>query len=457
MRWEKLCCILCLAPAMVLAKAGINVYVNNNCHEPLAFIQEDTDSAKIDKQVTVAPYQVQLLNYVSTGYWFDTEVEKNIIIKDKSQQQIGHLKFRLENNWDNNQYQLKAIEGVIQVDNQVKSWHNWYGTPNITIMTCPIDVDFSQSPIFANASRVLIFGDSLSDKGTLFEYTQGIIPDDKHYYNGMFSNGDVWSWRLKNALKQDGISLSNYAIGGATAVLNPDLEHLPYSLDEEVNMFFTNAKLKNWQDFSRFPAIIWIGANDYLTEPANLSKQSIEYLTDHVVASIKANTIKLLDKGVSKFVFIGLPDLSKVPESVDDLHNTKITKALSQLHNQKLKQMVAELKSKYKGKTFIFIDITPLFKQMLENTELFNKDYHLNIHDVNNSCWQGGYTMENQQAYNTTLPRTADIKAALLVKEQGKLCSNPQNYLFWDRVHPTRQVQKIIYQVLITKLGAVIK
>ncbi|MBK2124603.1 SGNH/GDSL hydrolase family protein [Fangia hongkongensis] len=449
---------LLAAPVIVSAKAGMNIYVENHCAYPVKFTQTKDHYSDPTQNVELAAYQSALFNYISTGYLTDTHIVRGMVATADGQE-LGKLLFSLDNGWTSNDYKLESKMGNIAVDNLSKSWHNWYGTPNITVSTCQDVLDIQNASLFDDVTRVLVFGDSLSDKGTLFEYTQGVVPDDKHYYNGMFSNGNVWTWHLKNALRSYGISLSNYAVGGATAVLNPDLEHLPYSLSSEVSTFNTNAALKNWQDYNHFLAFIWIGANDYLTEPQLMNEQSMIDLTNKVKASIKENITKLIKKGINKFVIMNLPDLSKTPESQYDNQNTATTARLTELHNQKLKALVDELRGDYPDKRFEFVDIENLFNDLLSNPQKYNDEYHLNLSILDNSCWHGSYfaaeaNMSTNQLLNSTLPRTGDLQAVLKVRSGGQMCTDSERYIFWDRVHPTKQIHAVLYEYLLKELGA---
>ncbi|MCP3964792.1 MAG: SGNH/GDSL hydrolase family protein [Lentisphaerae bacterium] len=449
--------LLTALPLITFAKAGINIYLYNQSTSPITITQKD-DSGKIEKTQQVVPRDTVLFNYVATGQIFDLHLTKYFqILKDNSV--IASISLKLDNNWNGYSYKFKDLQGNIGLDDMTKDWHSWYGTPGVTITAYPEKIEITNSDILNNVKRVLIFGDSVSDKGTLFEYTKGIIPTSRCYYNGMFSNSDVWSKLLKDDLGPFGIEVSNYSVGGATAIFNSDFEHLPYSLKGQLEVFQTNASLKGWNNFNQFLAINWIGGNDYLTEPADLSADKIASLTSNVVSSIKQNTIELINKGISKFVFINQPDLSLVPESRLDLKNTTATEALSTQHNQKLQEMVAQLQTEFPNKTFKLIDIYSLFRSGINNINEFNQKYGTSITNVTDSCWQGGYTAfeDRGSIANMALPNTADIRMALMVAKSGEMSGDPDDYFFWDRVHPTKQVQQALYNYILACLNVTVK
>ncbi len=45
-------------------------------------------------------------------------------------------------------------------------------------------------------SRIVMFGDSLSDTGKMYGKMRGYLPSSPPYYQGRFSNGPVWLERL---------------------------------------------------------------------------------------------------------------------------------------------------------------------------------------------------------------------------------------------------------------------
>ena len=333
-------------PALLLANAGVKLYVNNNCPEPITFSDSGNDV------LTVEPYKSKYLGYATTknpsffhpvvtldNYSltaFNAENNEKSTINIALKQNALRL-FKPQNSLSITPTQDKSL--ALNVDNLTKSWFSWFGTPKITVTTCQDHYSIKSSEIFNGVSRVLIFGDILSDKGTLNEYTKGIMPSYQHYYNGMFSNGDSWSWILKNDLSWQGVKVSNYAVGGATTVFMPDLKHLPYSFDGEMAAFNLNS-LKGWQDsYGSFLAIIWIGANDYLSDKDS-SDYHVDKATSAVRDNIKKNTLNLLSKGVHKFVFINLPNLGKTPDLRQDASQSEAARKLTKKHNKKLRIMV---------------------------------------------------------------------------------------------------------------------
>ena len=101
---------------------------------------------------------------------------------------------------------------------------------------------------------------------------------------------------------------------------------------------------------------------------------------------------------------------------------------------------------------------------------------------ISQSCWVGGYfTPKDYKSPNfyknllvadpevkalyeennlkvedidmNKIPLTPDITSAILAAETGTLCDNPQEFIFWDKVHPTYQIQKALFKYITKELG----
>ncbi|HEY9301471.1 MAG TPA: SGNH/GDSL hydrolase family protein, partial [Phormidium sp.] len=66
-------------------------------------------------------------------------------------------------------------------------------------------------------TELYVFGDSLSDAGTVFRATGGMYPPNPPYFQGRYSNGRVWVEYLALCLHLDFNQTKNFAYGGATS------------------------------------------------------------------------------------------------------------------------------------------------------------------------------------------------------------------------------------------------
>lgn len=312
------------------------------------------------------------------------------------------------------------------------------------------------TPCYAmSIDKLIVFGDSLSDNGNLYSLTSTahkimplvpIIPMDPPYFKGRFSNGYVWVDLLSQLLN---VEMENYAYGGAW-VESSWYSHqiIPYDLGTQVN-FYLNKKDTN-QDKHLF--VIWAGSNDYVG-----GRSDAEFATTNTIEILKKQIDWLIYYGAKQFLIFTIPDLSVVPEVVAkgpefaaSVHH------LAELHNQKLISMVTEMQTLHPEINIIMHDISDKFNDIVQHPE----NYHLvNSHDA---CYRGDYSLMETMAsiheisaantYQIDIVNNPSLKSAyntaLLHAANVEPCQNPDDYLFWDHIHPTRMVHQIISTVI---------
>ncbi len=265
--------------------------------------------------------------------------------------------------------------------------------------------------------QIYIFGDSLSDPGNLFSITEGAFPSAPPYPQQRFSNGLVWSeyFMLKLGLNLtpfthsspsgDGI---NFAVGGATTGdINVNGATFP-SLQQQLNTFIKPLNQAQQQANSEALYILWAGANDYLggqmTTPV------------HPVTNLSQAIESLYQVGARHILVFNLPELGDTPlaRHSEGVSSSQLNQ-LSNAHNALLKTAVAELRQSLRGIQLGLVDIQGLFKMVIANPRQFG------LTNVTDSC----------------------IVVA---------CSDSDQYLFWDQLHPTTYAHQIIAETVFSTL-----
>jgi thermolabile hemolysin len=245
-----------------------------------------------------------------------------------------------------------------------------------------------------------IFGDSLSDSGSLFEINGRTYPADPPYFRGRFSNGRVW---VEYLAEQFGIApehITNYARGGATA---SRVSPLAPNLGVQLQSFLQSHAQIN----SSALYIFWIGANDYFqgeTSPV----LPVEALTRAIVEVARL--------GGRKILVANLPDLGQFPATrIRD--NAEALSALSKAHNLNLRRALKRIQEELPAAQIMLLDACNLYQRVMTNPLPFG------LTNTQHAYLGGQF---NHQS--------------------------PEHFLFWDGIHITTAAHKLIAEMVFNLL-----
>jgi len=317
--------------------------------------------------------------------------------------------------------------------------------------------------IAATFSKMYVFGDSLSDPGNIFNATKAAnnLPPEQippgteippieppvppYDEDGRFSNDLVWSDYLAQDL---GINLIpstelsvfppgsdnrsplafidgqlqvspffngatatnsvNFAFGGAqtgTQGVGESGELIPGMLTQ-VEWFEDDLAVAGQQADEDALYIVWGGPNDYQLVSDPVPMETVGNLAEAVQT--------LYDLGARNFLVPNLPDLGKTPRALDageDVSNTLTF--LSQTHNTLLDTSLANL-SQLDNIDIVQLDTFSILNKTIANPEAKG------FSNVTDSCIH---------------PLKDDGK--LDGTQEFEVCDNPDEFLFWDGIHPT--------------------
>lgn len=287
---------------------------------------------------------------------------------------------------------------------------------------------------------IFVFGDSLSDQGNVSILTRGTVPG-VDYFNGRFSNGPIYTDTLAQNL---GLPLTrlaapiltppfpswspgngnNFAYGGART--DGHRSGLPLGLNSQVSAFVNGAVTANNDALY----IVFAGANDIQDAIGVANDNPVEAAAamanpagavakvENAAVNVAKAISDLAVTGALHFFVPNGPNWALVP-AVNELEsNNPITLAglsdfardVSVAFNS---QLVIELSTIASGNPTIdimYFDFFSLFQDMVDNAANYG------FTDVTTSCYEGddlGFT------------------------GGGTACTNPDEFLFWDRIHPT--------------------
>jgi phospholipase/lecithinase/hemolysin len=251
------------------------------------------------------------------------------------------------------------------------------------LFTSPLS---AQDTVFTN---IVAFGDSLSDNGNLFRFTNGEIPNSD-YFDGRFSNGPVWVEYLATHL---GAELDDFAYGGASTS-----GFFPPSLSAQIAL---------WQAQGN-PAqglfSVWAGANDYL----RLGSTDAQGAVGNILAGLET----LASSGVTRILLPNLPDLGLTPNLLSESAETQAeASAYSSDFNQGISEALVSFSEGHPGVVIYFLDVYGLFGALATEPERFG------------------------------FQNATDISPNF-----GVDFENGGEYVFWDDVHPTTEAHAFLAQ-----------
>jgi outer membrane lipase/esterase len=283
-----------------------------------------------------------------------------------------------------------------------------------------------------------VLGDSLTDQGNVYLATSvlgpqlglPVLPDQDHYFQGRFSNGEVYAGILAEQL---GVTLEpslaggrNYAFGGARtdySRLEPPLGPYPagaypWTLDAQRAAFLAEAGPRRADPTGLY--VVFSGSNDiadilqFGLDPAATIAKTVEGIRNVVLAFEAA--------GARHVVVINVPDLGVAPAFARfGPAVAALATALAQQYNATLDAMLADISSL----NIIRFDSFALMGDVVADPGAYG------LTNVTDPCYSG-FVEPNPAATE---------------------CPNPQDYLFWDFLHPTTVFHGILADELFLALG----
>jgi phospholipase/lecithinase/hemolysin len=312
----------------------------------------------------------------------------------------------------------------------------------VLLLLCLVSISVYAKQI----NNIIFFGDSLSDNGNLYRLTLKYIPKSPPYFEGRFSNGPTWAENVGHFYKNKiGADYQIYAVGGATSIYHaPSTEFIePSDLTLELDKYLFDAY---WKDKSTTLYAIWIGGNDYLFDRYD----DAETLTTNVVANISWAITKLINGGAKSFLVMDLPNLARIPFAETNGMVERLN-TVTPMHNQKLAAEVKRLQAAYPDVKITFVSVFNIMTDMLDHPEKYNQQYHVNIVDTKQACWQGSLMLDQQHMPKGILnsPSFREAYAVAAAYDAGmEPCAKPDESLFWDKMHPTAVVHQVLANII---------
>jgi phospholipase/lecithinase/hemolysin len=302
-------------------------------------------------------------------------------------------------------------------------------------------------PLPAKASipaltNLFVFGDSLSDGGNAGLLTGGAFPPSPPYAEGRASNGQVaveYLWNQfnpgNNSFKPSAAPVgtgTNYALFGSTTgatnnvpgflgnssqLQQFDSQNLPFNPSTSlfVVWFFPN-DLLYWSSTGATPGTIGNPSPSNDTPPAFVGPSflDLQQVIANAVNNIATSIEILASKGATNFLVPNSPNLGSTP-FFSSSPNAGLASFASDTFNSVLTARLGSLQASLNNTDIIQFQTDDLF------LEVISQPANYGLVNTTDSCFVAPTS-------NTT----------------GSLCSNPDEYLFWDGNHPTTAVHRIL-------------
>jgi len=332
-------------------------------------------------------------------------------------------------------------------------------------------------PAWATAKQsaydgIVFFGDSLSDPGNKFALTglkntppydlldAFLIPDGPYAKGGLHhSNGKTWAEQFAKAVGLGGYAgpayrnrgkAANYAYGGARAgtpvVLAPCTEPTSnQNLRDQVAMFLND--VNNTANADALFAL-FIGGNDVADAVRVLACDSSGATSGFIIAdaltSVSENISALYDAGARTFLIGNAPDMGLIPAFNPPLNPILEASAagtcFSLLYN------LGTLSNSFVAAQCGFpmgipglVDVLGLLQGSLPGVEFIQYDVFSKIRQLVLAPMPG----EPQNG----------VDACVMPGIPPFSCRNPDNFVFWDGVHPTKAVHSILADEVAVLIG----
>lgn len=272
-------------------------------------------------------------------------------------------------------------------------------------------------------NKIVVFGDSLSDNGNLYEYMKHDLPLSPPYYKGRFTNGPVWVELLTKAYYPNDAEahLLDYAFGGAGVLEEEQDDGVLFTLRREVDSYFLSHHDKA-DDSSLY--IIWMGANNYLGAP-----EDEDAAVKVVITGIAHDVQRLVDKGAKHIMVVNLPDLGRTP-AARDFDAVDVLTSLSQKHNEKLAERIEQFKQSHPDVQWFLFDVGEILDDMMASPESY------------------GFTNTTDTCYEEMIDTPSDTSVLKMVAsvKPRKTIDACAGYMFFDPVHPSEPTHVVMVE-----------
>ncbi|MEZ5326788.1 MAG: SGNH/GDSL hydrolase family protein [Verrucomicrobiales bacterium] len=277
----------------------------------------------------------------------------------------------------------------------------------------------SPAGLSAKVTEVVVFGDSLSDNGNVNALSFGIVPSDDYFGSRVFSNGAPWVRFLALGLgvanpdnSRSGTAIAtNYAYGGAksggggSSFESVIVKNIAQQIDEFVGdgRKLTEGSL----------VVLWIGGNDLNGTSSSGAKAQISTTIENVESHLN----EIIELGARQILVPSVPLLGEVPQHNGNPAEREQQNTLTSDYNSALAALQVSLSAAHPAVRIVSFDVAGIVSQLL------NDPAEYGFKNVTDQAYTPGFL--GGSLGSSTVP-------------------NPNEYAFWDDLHPTGPVHRLL-------------
>ncbi|MCE7027547.1 autotransporter domain-containing protein [Jiella avicenniae] len=287
----------------------------------------------------------------------------------------------------------------------------------------------AQPAMARDIGAVVSFGDSLSDNGNLYAATAGTTPASPPYFNGHYSNGQVFTEYLNGPMQTAGAAFlggvpidptanQNYAFGGART---DNLSASPPGIPDQIGFF----QAQDGAFAANDVVTLLGGANDIFQAAAlpTATPASIAGAATLAAQNVGTAAGTLSQIGAPTVVVLNLPDLGLTPQFNGSPTTQFVGSFASDTFNAALSQAVFASAAANPGTDTHLVDVERVFSAVIADPQRFGFDNATDGCRFVASCLNGTQAEQNQ-------------------------------YLFFDNVHPTTAGHQLLAALVLDYLTA---
>ncbi|KAF9431646.1 hypothetical protein BGZ76_011893 [Entomortierella beljakovae] len=286
----------------------------------------------------------------------------------------------------------------------------------------------------ASIKNLIVFGDSFSDTGNVYNLTDHVWPRPTFYPDGRFSNGPVWT---DYVVSNRSLNLINYAFGGATTDskivqgYSGGDDNVPVpGFIQQIEDHFVTGKRKEMtnDDIQSTLSVVSFQGNDFIFKP--------DITPETVVENVERGVHRLVELGIQHIIVFENFNFAKVPFFQGNQTKVDEMEAISKKQHDIYQDMRKRISERYGAVAGKGNDGKTFYNCMSGNDSKGKVNIgFFDFYELSNRLYEPRYL--------DRLGITEVIHGCVSIDAMTG-CDNPESYLFYDPYHFSTKIHREI-------------